>query len=66
MEAIIRHDDVAWAAHCFILAEPIKGHQTPPQDEELQDVLNRHGKVFVDIPPGIPPHRVLNTLSSWN
>ena len=57
MEAIFRHDDVAWAAHCFILAKPIKGHRTPPQDDELQDILSRHDKVFMDIPPGIPPHR---------
>ena len=26
MEAILRHDDVVWAAQCFISAEPIKGH----------------------------------------
>ena len=30
MEAIIWHDDVAWAAHCFISAKPIKGRRTPP------------------------------------
>ena len=29
MEAILRHDDVAWAAQCLISAEPIKGHRTP-------------------------------------
>ena len=57
MEAILQHDDVVWAAHCFISAEPIKGHRTPPQDDELQDILSRYDKVFMDIPPGIPPHR---------
>jgi hypothetical protein len=57
MEAILRHDDVAWAAQCFILAEPIKGHRTPPQDKELQDILSKHERVFMDIPPSIPPHR---------
>jgi len=35
MEAILWHDDVAWVAHCFMSAESIKGHQTPPQDKEL-------------------------------
>ena len=30
MEAIFRRDDVAWATHCFVLAEPIKGQQTSP------------------------------------
>ena len=57
MEAILWHDDVAWVAHCFILAEPIKRHRTPPQDDELQDILSRHEKVFMDIPRGIPLHR---------
>ena len=57
MEAILWHDDVAWAAHCFISAKPIKGHRTPPQDRQLQDILSRHEKVFMDIPPSIPPHR---------
>lgn len=57
MEAILLHDDVAWATQCFISMEPIKKHQTPPQDKELQDILSRHEKVFMDIPPSIPPHR---------
>ena len=26
MEAILRYDDVAWVAQCFISAKPIKGH----------------------------------------
>lgn len=56
MEAIFRHDDVAWVVHCFISAEPIKGHRTPPQDE-LQEILRRHDKVFMDILPRIPTHR---------
>ena len=30
MEAIFRRDDVAWAAHCFVSVEPIKGQWTPP------------------------------------
>ena len=57
MEAILRRNYVVWAAQYFILAEPIKGHRKPPQDKELQDVLSRHERVFMDIPPGIPPHR---------
>lgn len=35
MEAIFWPDDVAWAAHCFVSTEPIKGQQTPPQDDDL-------------------------------
>lgn len=30
VEAIFRCDDVAWAAHCFISVEPLKGQRTPP------------------------------------
>ena len=56
MEAIFRRDDVAWAAHCFVSVEPIKGQRTPPQDDDLQDILCKHDKVFIDIPLGIPPH----------
>ena len=57
MEAIFRHDDIAWAAHCFVSTEPIKGQWTPPQDDDLQNILSKHDKVFIDIPPGIPLHR---------
>ena len=35
MEAIFRHDDVAWAIHCFVSTKPIKGQWTPPQDDDL-------------------------------
>ena len=57
MEAILRQDDVAWVAQCFISAEPIKGQQTPPWDDDLQKILSDHDKVFIDIPSDIPPHQ---------
>ena len=56
MEAIFRRDNVAWAAYCFVSAEPIKGQRTPPQDDDLSEFLSAHDGVFMDIPPGIPPH----------
>lgn len=57
MEAIFRHDYIAWAAHCFVSVEPIEGQQMQPQDFDLQAILSTHDKVIVDIPTGIPPHR---------
>ena len=56
MEAIFRRDDIVWVAHCFVSTEPIKGQQTPPQDDDLQNILSDHDKVFRDIPLGILPH----------
>ena len=40
MEEIFWCDDVAWATHCFFLVEPIKGQQTPSQDDDLQNKLS--------------------------
>ena len=57
MEAIFWHVDIAWAAHCFVLAKPIKGQQTPHWDDDHQNILITYDKVFIDIPSGIPPHR---------
>jgi hypothetical protein len=30
---------------------------TPSQDNDLQNIFSTHDGVFMDIPPGIPPHR---------
>ncbi len=27
MKVIFRHDDIMWAAHCFVLTKPIKGQR---------------------------------------
>lgn len=43
--------------YIVVLAEPIKRQWTPPQDDDLQNIFSKHDKVFVNIPPGIPPHR---------
>lgn len=56
MERLFRHDDVEWAAECLIMPaspEPqVKSH--PP---DMQDILDRHAKVFSSIPHGVPPDR---------
>ena len=57
MDAIFRHDDVGWAALCFVSVEPIKGQRTPPQDDDLQNILSKHDKVYIDIPPSILPRQ---------
>ena len=57
MEEIFRCDDIAWVAHYFASAEPIKGQRIPPQDNNLQNILSAHDGVFMDIPLGMPPHR---------
>ena len=57
MEAILRHDDIVWAAQCLISTKLMKGQQTDYQDDELHTVFDKHSTVFISIPPGIPLHR---------
>ena len=57
METILRHNDVLWATHCLV-----KSKTTTPQDDrvfhvDIQSVMDRHGRVFGDIPPRVPPDR---------
>ncbi|XP_059068173.1 uncharacterized protein LOC131858745 [Cryptomeria japonica] len=57
METILRHNDVLWATHCLV-----KSKTPTPQDGrvfhvDIQSVMDRHGRVFGDIPPGVPPDR---------
>jgi hypothetical protein len=56
MEAIFRRDEIVYAAECRISArvdEQGKVHYTP----EIQEILDKHHKVFGPIPPGVPPDR---------
>jgi hypothetical protein len=56
MEAIFRRDEIVYAAECRISAhvdEQGKIHYTP----EIQEILDKHHKVFGPIPPGVPPDR---------
>lgn len=59
MEAIFQHDDIAWAAHYFVLVKPVKGQRTPHQDYDLQNILSAHDKVFIEVPSAIPSHHGL-------
>ncbi|XP_059078144.1 uncharacterized protein LOC131876700 [Cryptomeria japonica] len=57
METIIRHNDVIWASHCLV-----KSKTPTPQDGkvfhvDIQSMMDRHGRVFGDIPFGVPPDR---------
>lgn len=57
MEAIFKHDEVDWAAHCLVSTEPLRRQQAYYHDDELQVVLGKHSLVFADIPPSIPSHK---------
>jgi hypothetical protein len=56
MEAIFRREEIVYAAECRISArmdEQGKVHYTP----EIQEIIDKHNKVFGPIPPGVPPDR---------
>ena len=56
MEAILRHDDIEWATQCFISSKETQ--DTGQQYQyDIQTVLDKHRRVFEDIPPGIPLDR---------
>lgn len=57
METIIRHDDVIWATHCYVKSKtpiPLDGKAF---HVDIQSMMDRHGRVFGDIPLGVPPNR---------
>ena len=52
----MRHGDIEWVVECFISnREPPDHLQQLPAD--LHVLLDKHHKVFSDIPPSIPPDR---------
>ena len=52
----MRHDDIEWVTQCFI---SLKETQDTRQQYhcDIQIVLDKHRRVFEDIPPRIPPDR---------
>ncbi len=56
MEAIIKHDDMEWAAHCFISSKTTldSGQQI---HVDIQPVVDKQKRVFEVIPRGIPKDR---------
>jgi hypothetical protein len=56
MEAIFRREEIVYAGECKIstcVDEQGKVHYTP----KLQEIIDKHNKVFGPIPPGVPPDR---------
>jgi hypothetical protein len=56
MEAIFRREEIVYAAEYRIsirVDEQDKVHYTP----EIQEIIDKHSKVFGPIPPGVPPDR---------
>jgi hypothetical protein len=56
MEAIFQRDEIVYAAKYRIstcVDEQGKVHYTP----EIQEILDKHHKVFGPIPPAVPPDR---------
>ncbi|KAH9320972.1 hypothetical protein KI387_015611 [Taxus chinensis] len=56
MESIIRHGEVAWAAQCFISSKS-SSDDGQQWHTNIQTIVDKHGQVFGDIPPGRPPDR---------
>ncbi len=56
MQRLFHHDDIEWAAKCYIMpTSPEPQEKSHPPD--IQKILDRHTKVFSDIPHGVPPDR---------
>ena len=56
MEAVLRHDDIEWVAKCFVtFRKPPENSTQHPGD--IQALLQKHEKVFRDLPTGRPPDR---------
>ena len=56
MEEVLRQDDIEWAAECFVtFRKPSKNNTQHPTN--IQALLQKHEKVFRDLPAGRPPDR---------
>lgn len=56
MEALFRHGDMDCAVQCFVSSKPTPNSE-PHYHVDIQVVLDKHSKVFGEIPPGRPPER---------
>lgn len=56
MEAFFRHNNVEWAAHCFVSNKSTIDNESS-YHADIQTVLNKHGAVFGAIPLGCPLDR---------
>ena len=56
MEVVLRHDDIEWAVECFVtFRKPPENNTQHPGD--IQALLQKHEKIFWDLPAGRPPDR---------
>jgi hypothetical protein len=55
MHAIFRHEEVAYAAGCFIMETRNGDPKKYPPD--MQRILHKHKTMFEPIPPGQPPDK---------
>ena len=56
MEAVLRHQDIEWAAECFITTQDLTElKQQYPVN--IQAILHKHDRVFGSIPLGRPPDK---------
>jgi hypothetical protein len=61
MEAIFRREEIVYVAECKVstrVDEKGKVHYTP----EIKRILDKHQKVFGQIPPGVPPDKGLENI----
>ena len=56
MEAVLRQDDIEWAAECLVTFRKPPENNTQHLDD-IQALLQKHKKVFWDLPAGRPPDR---------
>ena len=56
MEAVLRQGDIEWVAECLVTFRKPPENNTQHPDE-IHVVLQKHEKVFRDLPPGRPPDR---------
>ena len=56
MEAVLRHDDIEWSTKCLVtFRKPPENNTQHPTD--IQALLQKHEKVFRDLPAGRPLDR---------
>lgn len=57
METIIKHRDILWATRCFVSSKAHSSQDGNSFHIDIKHILDKHGVVFGDIPPRVPPDR---------
>ena len=58
MRSILRHGDIEWAVECYITSSKPK-IRVVKHPKEIETLLHKYEKVFIDLPHGRPPDRVV-------